>query len=132
MAVPDPIAELVALLANTETVTTLASGVYGGGLPDTAKAVMPTGVVVVKPAGGPGRKGFLLYRRGRVDIVCMAATLYQSWQLHLAVRETLENLQRTGSLIDVAVVSDGTNAIDPLTQWPTCYASYQVTSATST
>lgn len=133
MAIPDPITELVALLASTEAVTALAAGgIHGGGIPDTARAAMPTGAVVVNPAGGPGRKGFLIYRRGRVDVACFGATLLESWQLHLAVRETLENLQRTGSLIDVAVISDGANALDPLTQWPTCYASYQVTSTTST
>lgn len=133
MSIPDPVAEIVAVLKADEGVVAVATAahVYAAGLP-TKGLQMPQAAVVVKPAGGPGRRGRSHIRDGRVDTVCYGASLRESWQLHLAVREALENLERTtGSIFSVSTASDGTNALDPVELWPTCYASYTVMSAVS-
>jgi hypothetical protein len=130
VTIPDPISDLVALLREDSAVAALAGeNVFGGGLPHDARIAMPQPAVVVKPAGGPGRRGYNLYRTTRIDTVCYGTTLKQSWDLHLAVRELLEELRRPGAIFWVTVSSDGANAIDPVEQWPTCFASYLVMSA---
>lgn len=132
MTVPDPISLIVELLANDAAVTGLVGGrVHGGGLSESTRAGMPQPAVVVAPAGGTGRPGYMLVRRGRIDTVCYATTLHQSWLVHLAVREVLENLRRDGALVWAEIESDGANALDPVELWPTCYASYTVMSAVS-
>jgi len=129
MTTPDPVSEIVALLKADAGVAALAAArVYSGGLPTNGLS-MPQAAVVVSPAGGPGRRAFLPYRNTRVDTTCYGATLHGSWQLHLAVREVLENMGRSGSLFSAIVSSDGANAIDPVELWPVCYASYVVMSA---
>lgn len=130
MTIPDPIAELIVLLeADTDVIALAGDNIFGGSLTADAKQNMPQPAIVVAPAGGPGRRGYTNWRRQRVDTTCYGATLTQSWLLHLAVREVLENLQRNGSLFWAETLSDGTNAIDPRTQWPTCFATYMVASA---
>lgn len=128
--IPDPIAEIVALLKDDPDVSAIAGArVFGGGLSTSARGQMPQAAVVVTPAGGPGRRGYNRYRVTRVDTTCYGATLKQSAQLHNVVREVLELLRRNGSLFWAKPASDGANALDPVTQWPTCYASYLVMSA---
>jgi hypothetical protein len=128
--IPDPISEIVALLQADDDVSALTAGlVFGGGLPVNARADMPQPAVVVTAAGGPGRRGYNRYRRTRVDTTCYGQTLKESWDLHLAVRELLEGLGRTGSIFWAQTISDGANGIDRVEQWPTCFASYLVMSA---
>jgi len=130
MTIPDPIAEIVALLQADLDVSEIAAGnVFGGGLPQTVREQMPVAAVVVTAAGGPGRRGYLRYRRTRIDTTCYGETLKQSWDLHAAVREVLETLDRDGSLFWAQTITDGVNAIDRVEQWPTCYAGYMVMSA---
>lgn len=127
MSVPDPIELVVTLLrADTDVAALVAARVYGGALPEDL--AMPQAAVVVRPAGGPGRRGAQGWRLNRVDTVCYGATLRESWQTHLAVREALETLTPADGLKEAHVTSDGTNALDPVTQWPTCYASFLVLS----
>jgi hypothetical protein len=131
VTIPDPLAAIIALLLDDDAVTALADGrVFGGELPEEHNAAMPQPAVVVSPAGGPGRPGTIKYRRNRIDTICYGATLLQSWQLHLAVREALETMGRDGAVFTASISSDGANARDPVKQWPTCYASYSVLSAT--
>lgn len=131
MTIPDPIEELRDLLKADAGVSAIAGDlVFGGGLPDAARAAMPQPAVVVSPAGGIGRKGRTRFRFTRIDTTCYGATLKQSWDLHRAVRQVLEELLRSGSVFSAEPVADGQNAIHPETQWPTCYASYRVLSAT--
>ncbi len=131
MTIPDPIAEIVALLLNDLDVTDLVGDlVFGGGLTSEARKDMPQPAVIVSAAGGPGRRGYIRTRRTRVDTSCYGTTLKQSWDVHLAVREVLENLRRpSATLFWAETISDGANAIDPHEQWPVCFASYMVMSA---
>lgn len=133
MPAPDVIAEIVALLSADNDVSTLAAaGVFGGGIPESVKETMPQPAVVVTAGGGPGRRGYNKYRNTRVDTTCYGQTLKESEELHRAVREVLENVRRSGSLFWAQTITDGLNAIDRVTQWPTCYAGYLVMSATDT
>lgn len=129
MTIPDPIKLLVQTIAADSAVIALASTrVYGGGIHEKDMVGMPQYAVVVSPSGGAGRAGFNLWRRNRVDVTCYGTDLVESWRLYIAVREVLENLGRSGPLIAVECSSDGANALDPVTLWPTCYASFTVTS----
>ncbi len=133
MTVPDPISEIIALLEGDNDVFALCGdNVFGGGLPADARAALPQATVVVTAAGGPGRRGYNRYRSTRVDTTCYGSTLKESWDLHLAVREVLEGIRRSGSLFWAQTIADGANAIDKVEQWPTCFASYLVMSAADT
>lgn len=131
MSIPDPIEEIRTLLLDDDDVATLASDrVFGGTLTDAAREGMPQAAVVLKPAGGPGRRAIEKWRVTRVDTICYGRTLKESYQLHLYVREVLETMDRPSPTLFSAEMSmDGTNAIDPVEQWPTCFASYRVMSA---
>lgn len=129
--IPDTVSLVVAQIKADAGVQGIAGqDVFAGELSEATIALMPTAAVVVAPAGGPGRPGYQRYRRTRIDVVCYGENLKQSWQLHQAVREVLENIRRAGSLFWAEVVSDGANARDPQTQWPVCYATYLVMTAT--
>lgn len=131
MTIPDPIGDIVKLLkADTAVAASAGTRVYAGGIPEKQQAAMPQATVVVKAAGGPGRRGYNRYRQTRIDTICYGADPHESWLLHCAVREVLELLRMTGAIFWATPSSDGTNAIDPTTQWPTCFASYIVQSAT--
>ena len=63
----------------------------------------------------------------RLDTICYGATLYESQQVHDAVREAIETLDRaSGSVKSIEMLADGQNGRDPLKQWPVCFASYRV------
>lgn len=133
MTIPDPIADIRALLVADTTVSALvADRVYHSELPEPESPNMPQQAVVVAQAGGPGRPKTLKTRTIRLDTLCYGATLYESYQLHQAVREVVETLaRRSNSVISVETVSDGQNARDPLKQWPVCFASYRLLSTTT-
>lgn len=128
MTIPDPIADIRALLAADAGVSGLVgTRVFHSELPESESPNMPQQAVVIAQAGGPGRPKTLKTRTIRLDTICYGATLYESLQLHLAVREALETLAKTsGSVKSIETVSDGQNARDPLKQWPVCFASYRV------
>jgi hypothetical protein len=131
VTIPDPIAELVALLQADPDVSALTgANVFGGELTREAKQAMPIAAVVVAPSGGPGRRGYLRVRRGRIDTICYGESLKQCSDLHAAVREVLENIRRSGSILWAQTIADGTARREPHTEWPICFASYQVMSAT--
>lgn len=135
MTIPDPIADIRALLLADPTVDGLVSGrVYHSELPasESADPAFPRQTVVVAQAGGPGRPKTLKTRTIRLDTICYGATLYESYQLHQAVREVVETLaRRSDSVISVETISDGQNARDPLKQWPVCFASYRALTTTT-
>jgi hypothetical protein len=133
VSIPDPIAEIVTLLKDGTAVAALAGArVYGGQLPQAETGEQPRAAVVVSPAAGPGRAGVMKIRRNRVDTTCYGATLNQAWKLHLAVREALETMEPSldHHLLTIQTVADGALGLDPVTQWPTCYATYIARSAT--
>lgn len=140
MTIPDPLADIrEILLADAGVMALVEDGsVPGGGrvfhseLPDSESPNMPRQSVIVSQAGGAGRAKTLKTRSIRLDTHCYGATLYESWQLHLVVREAVETLaRRSNSVISVETVSDGQNARDPLKQWPVCLASYRVLTTTT-
>jgi uncharacterized protein DUF3168 len=133
MSIPDPIGDIVTLLLADDAVTALVDErVFGAELPAEEAKEMPRAAVVVSPAGGPGRPGTVKYRRLRVDTTCFGVDLLESWQVHAAVREALETLaHRDGSLFSILMASEAANARDQAKQWPTCYASYRVLTATA-
>jgi hypothetical protein len=123
VAAPNPITILRGILAADDTINGLTGGrVYGMKLPDDA--AMPQACVVVKPAGGPGRRGSEGWRRNRIDTSCYGATESESWELHMAVRDLLEGLRQTRDLKSVMMTAEGSTALEPDTLWPVTYASY--------
>ena len=132
MSIPDPIADVRQVLLDDAAVTDLVGDrVYHSELPETESANMPEQAVVLALAGGPGRPKNMQMRHLRLDTLCYGATLYESQQLHAAVREALETIdRRSDSAISVETASDGQNGRDPLKQWPVCLASYRLLSTT--
>ena len=133
MTIPDPIAELrTLLLADTAVAALVGTRVFHSELPESESANMPRQAVVLALAGGPGRHKTLKVRGLRLDTICYGATLYESYELHQAVREALETFPPpSGAVKSAEVVSDGQNARDPLKQWPVCFASYRLVTTTS-
>lgn len=130
MAVPDPIKDIRAhLLADTGVQALVGTRVFHSELPASESGSMPRQSVVVSQAGGPGRPKTLKTRNLRIDTFCYGATLYESYELHLAVREALETLAHSGSVKTVEMVTDGLNGRDPDKQWPVCFASYRALTA---
>jgi hypothetical protein len=132
VSIPDPLGELRTLLLADATVSGLVvTRVYGGEIPEKSLDGMPMATVVLREAGGPGRRGFNLYRNTRVDTLCYAATILDASLLHRAVREVLETMNRpTGTIFSAEMTSDISTARDPVTQWPVGIASYLVMTAT--
>ena len=131
--IPDPIEDIRALLLAASSVTALVDDrVYHSELPPAQSASMPEQAVVLALAGGGGRPKLTKIRRLRLDTICYGATLYESQQLHAAVREVLEAFTRlSGSLLSVEMAADGQNGRDPLKQWPVCFATYTVLATVS-
>lgn len=125
---PDPIADIRALLlADTDVEALVGERVYHSELPATESQSMPVKTVVLAQVGGPGRAKTTNLRRIHLDTICYGETLYESQQLHDAVREVLEDLARTSNSIKtIEIVSEGQNGRDPLKQWPVCFATYTV------
>lgn len=133
MTLPDPIADIrTHLLADSAVAALVGTRVFGGELPQALATDTPPASVVVKPSGGVGRLKRMKTRMIRVDTICYAATLHDSWALHLAVREALETMSRpTGSVKTIEMASEAANARDSAKQWPTCYASYSALTTTT-
>ena len=125
----DPIAALVTFLkADAAVAALVGTRVYGGELPRSEVDLMPRAVVVVKPAGGPGGRAYMKFAQPRIDVDCYAATVPDSWVVHLAVRDALKHMRRnvTGTVLlhSADVSSDGVTARDPDTDWPVTVSSY--------
>lgn len=125
---PDPLADIRALLLDDDAVSTLVDDrIFHSELPANESASMPRKAVVVAGAGGSGRRKTMHLRRLRVDTICYGETLYESQKVHDAVRNVLENLERTsGSVKTIETNVEGQNARDPVKQWPVCFATYAV------
>lgn len=126
--IPDPISDIRDLLLADSGVAALAGArVYHSELPADQSQGMPVKTVVLAQVGGPGRAKRTNLRRIHLDTICYGETLYESQQLHDAVREALEELARPSSSIKtIETISEGQNARDPLKQWPVCFATYSV------
>lgn len=128
----DVVAAVVAFLNADAAVAARTQGrVYGGELPRDQNVSMPQPAVVLRPAGG-GALGRAYQQFGdqRIDAYSYGATVRDAWLLHLDVRAALKQMRRqtlAGTVLHWArISSDGTTAIDPVTQWPCATASYQV------
>lgn len=133
MTIPDPLADIRALLLGDTAVEALVgTRVFVAEIPEAQSAGMPQKTVVISPAGGPGRPKGLKIRHLRIDTICYGATLRESKDVHDAVREALETLSiPTGSVKTIEMAADAQNARDLVKQWPTCYASYLALTATA-
>lgn len=135
-AIVDPVAAIRSILLADTTVAALvgAEGVVSEIDEDIAPA-MPKQIIVLKPSGGPRSPGGGDQQFGaqRLDVICYAATLYDSWTVYLAAYGALKAIRRkkvNGVLIHgAAVESKGSTARDVLKQWPVTYSSWLVTAA---
>jgi hypothetical protein len=88
---------------------------------------------VLKPAGGPGARGYQLFGKKRIDVTCYGTTLDESWEIYLAVQPRLHQLKRVVLqnvlLHEATEESAGSSGIDPFTQWPTTYSSWLLLAA---
>lgn len=125
----DPLGALRAyLLADTGLDTAVDGRVRCLRLHDDDVAAMSVAAIVLKPAGGPGAKGYQQFGKRRVDVTCYGSTLDESWDIYLTVQPLLQQLRRAvyqGVLLHNATEeSAGSSGIDPFTQWPTTYSSW--------
>lgn len=128
MSAPNPLALIIALLLADNEVAALVGARVRPRIVDDERKAMPQPYVVVTAAGGPGRRGKQGWRKTRIDTACYGATLLESWDVHAAVRDALENAGRDGALLSIEMTSDGVNDMHPTLQWPVCYATYAVLS----
>jgi len=130
-AIVDSIDALVTWLRLDGDLAALVNGrVYGGPVPQFENANMPRPLVTVNPAGG----GFLGrsqdYGDRRVDVDCYGQTRPESWAVYLAAAGALKHLQRVvsdGVLLHWAnEAARGTSGVEPDTDWPVTYSSWQL------
>lgn len=132
----DPIGAVRTLLLADAAVIALVGGrVFGGELPpDESKHVTERCSIVLTPAGGGllGR-AYQDYGDTRVDVTCYGPDLNETWNVYLAAKTVLRQLQRkkVGNVLlhSATESSRGSLACDPVKQWPTCYSSWQVLAA---
>lgn len=133
-AAADPLGALRALLLADPTVAGLVGQrVRCLALHDDDEKAMPYQLVLLKPAGGPGAKGFKQFGTRRIDVTCYGATIDESYDLYLAVQPVLHQMSRVKLqnvlLHSASEESAGSSGIHPVTQWPTTYSSWLVTAA---
>lgn len=96
---------------------------------DTKNADGPgIAAIVLKPAGGPGARGYQQFGKKRIDVTCYGTNLDESWDIYLTVKPLLHHLRRVVSqgvlLHSAREESAGASGIDPFSQWPTTYSSW--------
>lgn len=135
MAVPDPVAALIAFLrADSNVAALVGTRVFAPELPRNQTGNMPQACIVIRPAGG----GFLGqayedYGDVRFDIDCYASddrNPHSGWTLYLAVYEALKHMRRSVQA-DVLLhwaksSSKGITLRDPDTDWAYTASSWQV------
>jgi hypothetical protein len=88
---------------------------------------------VLKPAGGPGARGYQQFGKKRIDVTCYGTTLDESYDIYLAVQPVLQQLKRAVVqnvlLHEATEESAGSTGVDPFTQWPTTYSSWLLLSS---
>lgn len=101
--------------------------------PDDEKALTAQtacAAIRLKPAGGPGARGYQQFGKRRVDITCYGSSIDESYDLYLAVQPLLHQIARVkiaGVLLHSArEESAAVSGINPLTQWPETYSSWLV------
>jgi hypothetical protein len=132
----DPIAAVrTVLLADDDTAALVSTRIYGGEVPEPALKAMPQATIVLNPVGGipnPGG-GFQNYGNTRIDVCCYGATLNEAWKVYLAAYTALKQMRPQHAddvlLHSADVVSKGTLARDPVTQWPTVLSTFSVLAA---
>ncbi|MCZ7538240.1 MAG: hypothetical protein M5T61_21420 [Acidimicrobiia bacterium] len=131
-ALVDPIDALVSWLRLDSDLVALVGGrVYGGQVPQFENASMPRPLVTVNPAGG----GFLGrsqdYGDRRIDVDCYGQTRPESWAVYLASRGRASSISNASSPTGCSwhwanEASRGTSGVEPDTDWPVTYSSWQL------
>jgi hypothetical protein len=130
-AAADPLGALrTILLADADVAAASGGNVYCIEIRREDVKAMPRAAVLLKPAGGPGARGYQQFGKLRVTVACYGETGDESWTLWLTVKPVLQQLARVTSqhaLIHSATMeADGAFGIDPTTQWPTTFSSWLV------
>jgi hypothetical protein len=130
----DPLGALRDYLLNDPSiVAAVADRVYCLSIRDDEVKQMPQAAIVLKPAGGPGARGYQQFGKKRIDVTCHGSTLDESWDVYLTMLPVLQQLTRIVSqsvlLHSATIESAGAAGINPLTNWPTTYSSWLVQSS---
>lgn len=138
MSAADPLEALRSILLADATVT----GLVGDRVrclslhADDEKALTAQtscAAIRLKPAGGPGARGYQQFGKRRVDITCYGASVDESYDVYLAVQPILHQLERVtvGTVLIHSATEESSAAVgvNPLTQWPETYSSWLVLAA---
>lgn len=132
-AQPDLITGLRSYLINDALVAAaVVNRVYGGGLPRALIEAGATGAVALRGAGGTGSYGggYQQYGDKRIDVACYGATPRLASGLHNIVSPVLKQMRRNtqgACVLHWARPAGGPlDLIDPDTDWPFVFSSWQV------
>lgn len=133
MSIADPIAALLALLADDAAVAGLVdTRVFGGEVPGDEAKHMPRKALVVAPSGGSSLTGgsYAEHDTSRVDLFGYGATQQEANQVLAAAALVMRRIRRTVSanvLIHWAQPAGGsTGGRDAALAWPRAFQSFQV------
>lgn len=121
------------LKADAEIVALVGTRVFGYRLPASEAGSLPRKTIVIRPAGGPGARGFVKHRFIRVDVFCYGETEFEADELCREVHDTLKQLPRTKAAS--ALINNVDNEagpiymVDPDTDWPVVWESWLVATA---
>lgn len=140
MAVPDPIAAVVAFLAadadvaalvGTTTIRgTVVARVFGEEVPAEEAVNMPRACITVSAGGGFHVRSYVQLQTPRLDVKCYGRTLSETGALHQAAYNALKYLNRRAQ--GVAFLHNAIQVGGPLslrdddTDWPFVWSTWEV------
>lgn len=94
----------------------------------------PRKMIVIRQAGGVGKRDLLPIDFQRMDVICYGETMFDADSVRRAVWDVLTRLDRVRSgdvlIHHVNPVSGALSSVDPDIVWPIVVQSYQVLAAT--
>lgn len=135
------------LLANTDIAALVETRIWPE-LPEKEAQQQARAAIVITESGGgtigPGAESYADWENTRMDILCFGKDPYEASNLQRTVTVVLKRMERTvvrwtfkvngvstqmeTVLVDATITGGPISGRDPDTDWPFCFASYNVSS----
>ncbi len=134
MAIPNPLAAIVAFLQADATVTSeVGTRVYGAELPPSEATAMPRKTIVVQAAGGPSDRSRIRHQIIRVDVKGYGTTPTTAWDVYYAAYDALKQMGRTKQgtvlLYDAIPVGGPIQLRDADLEWPLLFGTFIISAS---